>query len=347
MPELVYLDQNVLSDLRQRKLREGGSEQAARLNELLKDRGKLRLVYSYTHLNEIRQISKDEFILEHIELLEAMDSLYIEPRGGSLADVPASSIWKAYQETQAENRESGIDAMVGGVDQFQRKLAGLPIEQSFSEINNGLGESMIRLLETARCKIKELLVERDPCSEEAAKLKELLAQAEALERGSASLVPFTLEPPPASLQSFRGLEELKLLRLDEAEPEDVLPKISRLFSAQEGSSGFDLKGAGRWEGIAHCYAMLNWAGYHADDFLNTRKGRDRFNASGNDLSHAQQASCADYLVSSDKAFLFKVKASYSFLGIPTRCLDPEEFLAAFGDPPQSFRLKAGGGEAVP
>ena len=66
MHTYIYLDQNTLSDLRERKRK--GRNELCLLYDFIHN-SKLDLLYSFTHLDEIRQIPKQEYIEEHIETL--------------------------------------------------------------------------------------------------------------------------------------------------------------------------------------------------------------------------------------------------------------------------------------
>lgn len=69
---LIYLDQNILSDFRSRKIKE--------TDKLLKNfllTTNIQIVYSNITLNEINQIPLDKYKFEHIEVLEELNAKYI------------------------------------------------------------------------------------------------------------------------------------------------------------------------------------------------------------------------------------------------------------------------------
>ena len=77
MGYFIYLDQNILSNLRQRKIDE------MKLDEYMKFKSVLKLkdiisVYSYVTLQEISQINNEKYQQEHIELLTELNAAYKE-----------------------------------------------------------------------------------------------------------------------------------------------------------------------------------------------------------------------------------------------------------------------------
>ena len=328
MARLVYLDQNVLSDLRARCLKLPGNDQAKVMHELLKSSGQFRVVYSFTHLNEIRQILNPTFVDEHIDLLEELDARYIEPVDATISSEPVRSVWDRYQTTLADNVEAGLDKLTDPLGAFRRKQAGIPIAQSWEELNDLMRASLIEQGERVMAAVRELLAESLPGAPETLAMQQ---ESEKWPSVKATIESIQFFPPgygEDDIENFRELKEVKALKLHELDTHAVLPAIAHVFRAREEAPGFDLRGLRSREGIAICYTLMNWAGYFADDFRNTKKGRDRFKASDNDLSHAQQAICADFLISSDKAFVAKAKACYSFLEIPTAVMTQDEFLGA-------------------
>lgn len=69
---------------------------------------------------------------------------------------------------------------------------------------------------------------------------------------------------------------------------------------------------------------MNWVGYYADDFTSTKKKKDRFRASNNDLIHVRNIAGATMLISKDIAFIKKAKACYAHLGVNTVVVNADE-----------------------
>lgn len=95
MSYLIYLDQNTLSNLRQRKIDEMKLDEYIKIKAALKS-SEIITVYSYVTLQEISQIKNDEYKKEHIELLAELDAAYIEPKSNQLTDIVPEKIWKSF-----------------------------------------------------------------------------------------------------------------------------------------------------------------------------------------------------------------------------------------------------------
>lgn len=141
MGALVYLDQNILSDLRKRKIFESQSK----LNEVLKltlQSEAIEVVYSHVTLKEINQIKSETYRNEHIEVLSELNARYIEPLSKTLIKHEPKSIWSTYLENQQDHRELGTLDFFEIAELTSRKISGLPISESFDEINNQLKRSL-------------------------------------------------------------------------------------------------------------------------------------------------------------------------------------------------------------
>lgn len=71
-------------------------------------------------------------------------------------------------------------------------------------------------------------------------------------------------------------------------------------------------------------AVMNYLdeiGYRSDDF-------DKYRSGMHDVTHSVYAAAADVFVTGDKRYRQRVKAAYHLLGIPTKVLSIEEFMAA-------------------
>lgn len=71
---------------------------------------------------------------------------------------------------------------------------------------------------------------------------------------------------------------------------------------------------------------MNWAGYYSDDFNKIKKGKDRFNASNNNLGNPIMGAYCDFFITSDKALLMKAIACYSYLNLRVEVVSPSEFI---------------------
>lgn len=326
MKLLLYLDQNILSDLRGRKLAASSDSGLKEFVSKIKcDASEIRVVYSSVHLDEIKQIPKHEYIDEHISLLSELNAIYIQPISNQLIERNPGDVWAAYLENENENRHQGVNSVIQNFDLFQRKLAGLPVEQTFDTLHSGIQQSLSSMLENAMTELKSI----DPSSlseEERDRLANLrvLLETQLLEAAHLS----KLEIDEGKVPGPKPFRELSLLRgIDERlSPEDIIPAIEHMFATENNSF--------KWEDyfdntienqIARCYLLMNWAGYHADDFTKIKKTKDRFGASTKDMAHVQYAAKCHYLVSRDVAFSKKAIACFRHLKLLTNVITPEAF----------------------
>lgn len=317
MDSYIYLDQNTLSDLRERKLKASEDEGLRKIREFCCKDG-IRLVYSETHLQEIAQIPKEEYRQEHIELLSELRAAYITPITTELNGKDPNLVWLDFLNNENDNEISGINKVVTTFDRFNRKFSGLPIEESFEELNSQLKAALEEMLENAEQELNNL----DPSElleSEAEAIKEAQAkmadQLEAVSKMSAIDLGSQQELGPKPL---RDLEKLKALQLESLPEGLVINAIDELFISENSAFNWtDYFDDTVHNQIARCYSLMNWAGYYADDFTSTRKKKDRFRASNNDLMHVRNAAGATLLISKDVAFIRKAKACYAHLGVNT------------------------------
>ena len=102
---LIYLDQNTLSDLRDRKLHESENEHLKSLKDVLKLE-KISVVYSHITLNEILQIKNQEYQTEHIQLLTDLNAKYINPLQRTLSPLAPETIWSEHIENHFSRKNS-------------------------------------------------------------------------------------------------------------------------------------------------------------------------------------------------------------------------------------------------
>ncbi len=145
MNKLIYLDQNILSDLRSRKLKETADNYFVLFkNFLLKFN--IQVVYSHINLAEINQISNDEYKKEHLDVLEELNAKYIEPKNKKISDKKPSQIWIDYVEyLNIENDILGFKNLALTLDNLSRKSSGLPNNNSFEKIGESLEDSIRNL----------------------------------------------------------------------------------------------------------------------------------------------------------------------------------------------------------
>jgi len=320
MEQFIYLDQNTLSDLRPRILNDKRDSQLEFLKDLILSR-KLILLYSYVHLIEIHQIPYEHFQNEHIKLLDDLKSVYIEPLGNNLNFAEPSVIWSDY----LDNKKGSYDNPAFNMEKLCKKLSGIPINENLNELNDSFKEDINSLLNQCLDNIESLdeqeirLMGFDNVSdieEFVNSCKEKMNDIKPLEISDEK----SLGPLP-----FRAELKNKQLELSKVAPENVISTIidSMTSNDQKSFNYWDITDGSVDDKIAHSYQLMNWAGYHADDFTKIKKKKDRFRASHNDLMHVQQAKRCNFLVSKDNAFRKKAIACYKYLGIPVEVVTPE------------------------
>lgn len=328
-PTHVYLDQNVLSDLRDRKLMASGDKTLLNLKALLKSHAHgLILVYSFCHLNEIAQISNTQYVDEHIDLLDDLEGIYIEPGTSRLNYASAKAVWHGHVENSKDSKRLGFDKAYDVSELLMKKLAGLPVGSSFREIADASSDAVMNILRNAEDSLMSLLNTSQSSEREVADLAAVKASIQNIRRQALEMTSLPEIPQrqlgPAPLRTIFNQRVPNLL---DVAAREVVPTIETLFNeAQGGTQWKRHAGEGILGAITCCYILMNWAGYYPDDFTSTKKGRDRMHASHNDLTHAINAAGAHYLVSMDTAFLKKAEACYAHLGFKTKVMNPTSFL---------------------
>ncbi|MBZ7361095.1 hypothetical protein [Klebsiella grimontii] len=326
MSYLIYLDQNTLSNLRQRKIDE------MKLDEYIKLKAALKLseiitVYSYVTLQEISQIKNDEYKKEHIELLAELNAAYIEPKSNQLTDIAPEKIWKSFLQIQKENSELGIDSIIDSTELFSRKISGIHVDESFDDIKNKVNESLNNMLECAEKKLDSIEVLTLP-NELQQKIIDLQSNLKKLLANSLQITPplvacnQQLGPTP-----FRQLPQIKILDILNADVKDVVNLIETAFQTENSTFNLnDYFEKTPQSDSARAYCLMNWAGYYSDDFTKVTEKKDRFKSSRNDMQHVVAAIGANFLISDDARFCRKAQACYAYIGISTIVCSAKYFI---------------------
>ncbi|KLV03628.1 hypothetical protein ABT56_18735 [Photobacterium aquae] len=326
MSFLIYLDQNTLSDLRQRKIDESQNDLFILLKHVLKSE-QITVVYSHVTLDEILQISKAEYRKEHIDILAELDAKYIEPLQRTLSNQEPENIWCAHLENKQSNEDLGITALMEVSQLSSRKISGLPVDESFSEINEKLKVNLSTLISNCEAQLASIGIEKldEPLRNYFVNMQ---SQLDELRVKSSSLqAPDIASEQQLGPQQFRDMPEIKALEVKNLEVEHVVHAIEATFKLE--NSSFDLTDYFEdtpQTAVARAYSLMNWAGYYADDFTKTKKGKDRFNASSNDMQHAVSALGVSFLISNDINFIKKAKACFAYVDCSTVVCNPQEFI---------------------
>lgn len=326
MDAIIYLDQNTLSDLRTRKI-EGTKDKEFTLLKRVLLSANIQVVYSYVTLCEIDQITVDKYKSEHIQLLEELDAKFIEPLSRTVVDRKPRNVWSDYKNNQKENKLSGISEVVQLNEHLSRKLSGLPIQESFEDINYNLKTSLAGLLGNCAENLNDIDIDmlEEPLRSNLIGMKEKLPQLLS-ECDNLAALPIP-EDQRLGPKPFREISELKKLKIMELPPPEVIPSIEELFILANPKFNWDDYFNDTPDcGVSKAYCLMNWAGYYADDFDKATKKGDRFRASNNDMQHAIMGMGVTFVLSNDNAFRMKAKACYAYVGINTIVCSSLDFL---------------------
>lgn len=329
MSFLIYLDQNTLSNLRQRKIDEMKVDEYIKLKLVLKLDDVIP-IYSFVTLQEISQIKSEDYKKEHINLLSEINAAYIEPNTHKLANIHPEVIWESFLKIQKENLELGIDSVLSSTELFSRKISGIQVGESFEDINNGLNDSLNNMLELAFTQLAS--VDLSSLPEEARKaLIDFQLSFNALH-----INPLQVQSPKIEdneqlgPQPFRNMNEIKALDILNADVNEVVKKIETVF--QNKNSTFNLNDffdKTPESDVARAYCLMNWAGYYPDDFTKITRGKDRFKSSQNDMLHVIAALGADFLISDDTRFCKKARACFAYSGFNTITCSTKDFIETY------------------
>jgi hypothetical protein len=327
MPKLIYLDQNVISDLRPSRQSESNNTTVPFLISLIKQR-KFVLAYSFVHLTEINQVNIDKYKEEHITLLDELGAIYIEPVTKKLNSNSARSIWSSFIENGLTNYRYNIDDILLTSQIVSKKIAGLPIGASFEDLHVETQAALSQMFSKMESNLENIDANEDREKQAVLWLKQKVSD---LRKQAAELRHLEIPKQQLGPKKFRDWLKSRGLNIDILASNQVLPEIEALYMADTGKN-FDwascLVEDNIESRIIFCYNMLNWVGYYADDFTKIKKRSDRFIASQHDMMHATFGCYAIYLISGDTRFRKKASASFEYLKLPTAIMSPEEFTAA-------------------
>ena len=325
----IYLDQNILSDLRARKLEESNDENLILLKKVLLSFN-IQVVYSHITLVEINQITSDKYKLEHIDVLEELNAKYIEPKSKKISDKKPSQVWINYIENiDSEDDILDTKSLALIFENLSRKLSGLPIESSLEEIGLSLEDSMKNISQIC---IEQLNIINENDFEEPFKsiIMQMKEQIPILLKSPQKFDIFSkLDNQPLGPKPFREYTPIKRLNISELPSSIVVSAIESVYNHDNTfnwRASFDDSIENR---ITMAYSLMNWAGYYPDDFDKIKKNHDRYRASNNDMQHAAIASRTTFLISNDNAFSMKAIASYEYAGIDTIVCSLYDFLEKY------------------
>lgn len=326
---LIYLDQNTLSDLRQRKVEEAENDKLKLLKFVIKSE-QVTLVYSHVTLEEILQIPRVEYQQEHIDLLTELNAQYIEPLTRQLNNKCPEDIWNEFLENNQSNINLGINSLIAVSQLSLRKISGLPVEENFTEINDKLKDNLDTLL--TNCEFMLASIDIPSLGEqERYSFFDMLNQINELQEKTKSLkAPDISNELQLGPQPFRDIPEIKALEIEGMNANHVVNAIEEVFKKE--NSNFILEPYFEKKpqaDVIHAYSLMNWAGYYADDFTKIKKGKDRFNASNKDMQHVAAALGSNFLISNDVKFRKKAIACFAYVGFTTVVCSPKDFIEQY------------------
>ena len=315
----LYLDQNVLTELRPRKWTKPINPYSV-LFYALKNSNAV-VCASNTTIDEILQIPKKTYIDEHVQILRAIGFYYLDQDQSQYFKVEnVDRFFEEYADNRRSNSESPMDTAIRNWDLALRKHLGLEIEESYPHLVGEMftavrrtlkqvmlpeQQSMLRpLLEIDRTAVESMVqawLDANPGFEEGAKQMEML--------GHKVADPDELRKIPSDTVVSTILEGIGF-------PEET---VTHLIDTNPKLNSCDLK-------LALAFFIMNIVGYRADDFRTVTTRRDGFRASQHDYHHLCNARYAHFLVTEDTKFREKAKAIYAWAGISTRVVSIEEFL---------------------
>lgn len=335
MRRTIYLDQNILSDLRIRKLREANYNNYLLFKNFLLQ-SNIQVMYSHITLSEINQITNDRYKIEHIDVLEELNAKYIEPKSKKLSCKKPSQIWFDYEEyLKIENDILCFKNLALTINNLSRKSSGLPNNNGFDEIGQSL-ENNIKDFSNTIINLLDIDIDENNLKEEyKGNISQIKSCIEQMKRELPILLNqkliyintltkfdnFPLGPKP-----FKEYEPIKSINVSKLPSCEVVLAIEKICNKNYEFNWRESFEDSTENKIAMAYTLMNWAGYYPDDFDKIKKNTDRFRASNNDMQHAIFASKADYLISNDYAFRMKAIASYEYAGSNTNVLSIENFL---------------------
>lgn len=325
MNTIVYLDQNILSDLRDRRLFETKNEQLLMLKSILM-RNDVDVVYSHVTFDEISQIEKDDFFIEHFAVLEQLKAKYIEPSSKNIINEKPHKICMDYLKNLKALENTPYSNFAKNIEELSRKLSGLPIDKSLEDIGNIMLNGVDNIINHSIEQINGL--NEDDHEEPMKSLVVILKNIpQLLKKSLPSSNPFTNTANiPLGTKPFREQEPIKKFMETNPSGANLVAEMKKALNIFNIKASLDDSIENK---IMYAYVLMNWLGYYADDFDKIKKGKDRFNASQKDMMHVSYAHIASYLISNDEKFREKAIVCYELANIKTVVCTPDRFLEEY------------------
>lgn len=301
---LVYLDQNILSEISKGQLH-------ALFDQICS--GKMQLIYSHMHITETARRNNQDFQIGVIQALTAMNGAYIHERKLHFDKSPQIRLDECLANPEVYDRISICLA------QFTHKFFGGQQGKDFQFLLDAQQEAFADLMSELSKNI-ELLSES-----EKAEIQHLLPILEAFPNFSqqqfqeqSAKLSATLEDIPSpetfnGAKEFRGAMEIAPISMNNIRPPNIIQKIWDQVSASgkipsQISSASDFLEKGVWahikdgeptseDKIGSLYSLLNLMGYFPDEDLHKDNG---FRSAMGDQIYASYAAFAQVFITCDE-----------------------------------------------
>lgn len=306
----IYLDQNVLTELRVDKLYTNDLKYIQIFKLLTSN--KYTVVYSRVTLMEIYNIDNDIYIDEHLKALKLLNAIYWDrlftPNEHDV-NVIYENFVKVHEGKFSKNlyasskdfikRINGINIGITTKDSFNSMLdeaVNIPFSYLndklpiLTKLNRYLSKKAVDFTVNYFSSISDELLDFDPVD-----FREYIKMDTKVKALEAEHAMFVI---------------IKALC-------DYDPHFINIF--QFNANNIETK-------IEFFFNFLNWIGYYPDKFQNDTNKKGFHSASMRDAAHAGTAWHFDYIISDDYNFRQKTKACYAFIGSRTKVLSVDEFL---------------------
>lgn len=314
----VYLDQNVLTELRVSKIRERDSN-FANLFEVLK-RTEFQVIYSEYTLIEINKVKSEEFVIEHLNVLNMLNAIYWNNQFPH--KFPDSKrVYKDYFESKNSSLYQRLDykhkmliQSLNGID------TGVTAQERFDSFVDELVITPFSLLST------KLPILKKPIDKIGKKISQY---------ASKKLNPLNDIGNYSILNLIPDLREIindpNYADIESYLPKEVFKEVERRLFNHDPNLSFLLSQdvAGTENKIEFLFLLLNWIDYYRDRFQNITSKKGLHDASMLDAKHASLAWHFDFIISTDEKFIKKAQACYYFIGSKAQVVSVEEFLEVF------------------
>lgn len=314
----VYLDQNVLTELRASKIRERDSN-FANLFEVLK-RPEFQVIYSEYTLIEISKVKSEEFVIEHLNVLNMLDAIYWNNQFPHRSP-DSKRVYKDYFESKNSSLSQRLDykhkkliQSLNGID------TGVTAQERFDSLVDELVITPFSLLST------KLPILKKPIDKIGKKVSQY---------ASKKLNPLNEIEGYSVLNLIPDLREIindsSYESIESYSPQEVFKEVERRLFNHDPNLPVLLSHnvAGIENKIEFLFLLLNWVAYFPDRFQNITSKKGLHDASMLDAKHASLAWHFDFIISTDEKFRKKALACYYFRGFKAQVVSVEEFLEVF------------------